>query len=119
MFSWFKRLLAARAKPPTAARRSAPPADKKASPSSGRSGSSRPAQPAFLQSGPAALPEVLGEGNTQADWSVWEDSMTALDSQMQEDILPSARVHVREARPSQLDDADADAFSSVRRKRDV
>ena len=117
MFSWFKRLLAARAKPPTAARRSAPPADKKASPSGGRSGSSRPAQPAFQQSGPAALPEVLGEGNTQADWNAWEDSMTALDSQMQEELVPSSRVHVRDTRPSQLDDIDP--FSSVRRKRDI
>ena len=116
MFSWLKRLLAP-AKPQAAARRSAP--DRKASPAA-RGGTSRAAAPpGFLPSAPAALPEVLGEGNTQADWSVWEDSMTALDSQMQEDILPSARVHVREARPSQLDDADADAFSSVRRKRDV
>jgi hypothetical protein len=117
MFSWLKRRLAAPARPQPAAGRSATPADKKADPAGGRGGSSRSPQPAFLQSGPAALPEVLGEGNTQADWSAWEDSMTALDSQLQEELVPAARVYVRETRPSQLDDMDA--FSSVRRKRDV
>lgn len=116
MFSWLKRLIAP-AKPQPAARRPAAPADKKAAPGGSRSA----APPGFLPSAPAALPEVLGEGNTQADWSAWEDSMTALDSQMLEDIPPSARVYVRETRPSQLGepDPDTDAFSSVRRKRDV
>ena len=63
------------------------------------------------------LPEVVGEGNTQADWGAWEDSMTTLDSQMQ-DLVPSQRVYVRDARdtrPSQLEDDDP--FSSVRGKR--
>ncbi|MCC2673810.1 MAG: hypothetical protein K0R58_757 [Ramlibacter sp.] len=115
MFSWLKRLLAP-AKPPSAARRAAP--DRKAAPAGSRGSTSRTASPpGFLPSAPAALPEVLGEGNTQADWSVWEDSMTALDSQMQEDIMPSARVYVRDTRPSPMDEPDA--FSSVRRKRDV
>ena len=63
----------------------------------------------------APLPEILGEGNTQADWSAWEDSMTALDSQLQ-GIPPADRVHVRDTRPSQLDDPDP--FSSVRRRRE-
>jgi hypothetical protein len=112
MFSWLKRLLGP-AKPPSAARRSA--SDRKAAPASPRRGTSRTAAPGFLPSRPTALPEVVGEGNTQADWSVWEDSMTALDSQMQEDIMPSARVYVRDTRPSQLDEPDA--FSSVRGKR--
>ena len=114
MFSWLKRRLFAPAKPHPPVRRSAPLADKKTTPA-GKPGGSAP--PSFLQSGPAALPEVLGEGNTQADWSAWEDSMTAMDSQMQEELVPSARVHVRDTRPSQLDDIDP--FSSVRRKRDV
>jgi hypothetical protein len=118
MFSWLKRLSGAD-KPQPAARRPAPAAAKKAAPAEGgRSRSTRAsAQPAFLPSAPAALPEVLGEGNTHADWSAWEDSMTALDSQMQEDVMPSARVYVRDTRASPLDDTDA--FSSVRRKRDV
>lgn len=114
MFSWLKRLIAP-ARPQPAARRPVAPADRKAAPGGSRSA----APPGFLPSAPAALPEVLGEGNTQADWSAWEDSMTALDSQLQEDLVPSARVYVRDTRPSQLGDADAelDAFSSVRRKR--
>lgn len=75
---------------------------------------SRPAQD---PSDPAALPlpEVVGEGNTQADWSAWEDSMSTLDSQLQ-DLSPSQSVHVRDTRPSQPDD---DPFASVRGKRDV
>lgn len=114
MFSWLKRLLAP-AKSPSASRR--PPSGSKAA-AGGRNGTSRSASPpGFLPSAPAALPEVVGEGNTQADWSVWEDSMTALDSQMQEDVMPSARVYVRDSRHGPLDDTDA--FSSVRGKRDV
>lgn len=62
------------------------------------------------------LPEVVGEGNTHADWSAWEDSMTSLDSQLQS-VLPTDRVYARETRPSQLDELDP--FSSVRGKRDV
>lgn len=104
MFNWFKR------------RTSAPAPAKPA-----RGGSGAPAQrhvaraaapPAFAPSMP--LPEVVGEGNTQADWSQWEDSMTALDSQMQS-LTPSARIYVREARPSQFDNDDP--FIAVRGKR--
>jgi hypothetical protein len=68
---------------------------------------------------PAALPEVVAEGNTQADWSMWEDSVTTLDSQMQ-GLAPSARIYVRdeqETRPSQLEEADP--FAGVSRKRDL
>src|SRR6059058_181750 len=64
----------------------------------------------------SVLPEVVAEGNTQADWSAWEDSMTALDSQLQ-GLLPTNRVYVRETRPSQLDDLDP--FAGVHPKRDV
>ena len=120
MFSWLKRLVAP-AKPQPAIKRSAAPAGKKAA-SGGGSGASRAAAPpGFLPSAPAALPEVLGEGNTQADWNAWEDSMTAMDSQMHEDLIPSARVYVRDTRPSRLPepepDAEVDPFASVRRKR--
>lgn len=61
------------------------------------------------------LPEVVSEGNTQADWDAWEDSMTALDSQMQ-GLLPEASIYVRDPGPSQLDDLDP--FAGVGRKRD-
>jgi hypothetical protein len=104
MFNWLKRRSAAPSRP---AKKQAgsprPPARKAAEPAP---------LPPFALSAP--LPEVVAEGNTQADWSQWEDSMTALDSQMQS-LEPSARVHVRDTRPSQLDDLDA--FSSVRGKR--
>ena len=116
MFSWLKRLTAP-AKPQPAKRPSAAAAGKKAAPGGARSAS----PPRFLPSGPAALPEVLGEGNTQADWSAWEDSMTALDSQMHEELVPSARVYVRDTRPATWRDMapepEVDAFSSVRTKR--
>lgn len=98
MFGWFKRK-----PPPAPVRRPRPAAQRSAG------GENEPVLPAA-----APLPEVVGEGNTQADWSAWEDSMTALDSQLQ-DIAPGNRVHVRDTRPSQLDDLDP--FSGVRRKR--
>jgi hypothetical protein len=65
---------------------------------------------------PAALPEVVAEGNTQADWSAWEDSMTALDSQFQ-GLDPAARIQVRDTRPSQLDELDPFAGIAQRRER--
>jgi hypothetical protein len=104
MFKWLKRRAPAPSRPPKApsgAGTAAPrPAGKVAAP------------PAFALSAP--LPEVVAEGNTQADWSQWEDSMTALDSQLQ-GLVPSDRVYVRETRPSQLDELDA--FAGVRGKR--
>ena len=106
MFNWLKR----REAPPPADRRSAGPVHAKRA---------APASPAsHPPSDPAALPEVVAEGNTQADWSAWEDSMTALDSQMQS-ILPTERVYVRDTRPSRLDDlGDIDPFAGVRSKRE-
>jgi hypothetical protein len=59
---------------------------------------------------------VVREGNTQADWSVWEDSVMALDSQMQ-DMVPSNRVYVPRHRPQPA--RPVDAFASVRGKRDI
>lgn len=112
MFTWLKRRAAAPASQPvrksiaTPVRtppRSTPP---RLQP--------EPHAPRFLDTAP--LPEVVAEGNTQADWSMWEDSVMALDSQMQE-LVPQNRVYVRDTRPSQLDDVDA--FSSVRGKRDI
>ena len=106
MFNWLKR-------------RSAQPAVAKSARSSAGASASRSAPrraaPPFAPSMP--LPEVVAEGNTQADWSQWEDSMTALDSQMQS-LLPSSRIYVRDGRdtrPSQLDDVDA--FAGVRGRR--
>lgn len=99
IFGWFKR------------KEAPPPPKRRPRPASTAQRSS--ASDAALAAA-APLPEVVGEGNTHADWSAWEDSMTALDSQLQ-DISPGDRVYVRETRPSQLDDLDP--FSGVTRKR--
>jgi hypothetical protein len=92
MFQWFKRRMGARAgtQPQRSAQQRAQASQ--AAPASGF-GDSR------------ALPEVVNEGNTVADWRMWEDSMTAVDSMLQ-GISPSARIYVRTARPSQFDDVD-------------
>jgi hypothetical protein len=109
MFKWLKR--------------SAPPANGTQGASSSKSGRSPARSASGKRAGgsaepaaPAPLPEVVAEGNTQADWSVWEDSMTALDSQLQ-GLVPTDRVYVRDTRPSQL--TELDPFASVRRKRDI
>ncbi len=62
------------------------------------------------------LPEVVAEGNTQADWSAWEDSMTALDSQLQ-GLDPSSRIQVRDTGATPLEEADA--FARLGRRRDL
>lgn len=79
----------------------------------------RPARPAprpEAEPAAAALPEVVAEGNTQADWSAWEDSMTALDSQFH-GLDPSQRIQVRDTRPGQLEAPDA--FAHLGRRRDL
>ncbi|GAB3767951.1 hypothetical protein GCM10028796_30640 [Ramlibacter monticola] len=111
MFTWLKRHVTGPAQP---VRKSvAKPVRTTAKAVPTRADASRHA-PRFVDTAP--LPEVVAEGNTQADWSVWEDSVMALDSQMQ-DMVPSNRVYVRDTGHSQLDPVDA--FASVRGKRDV
>lgn len=76
----------------------------------GAGSSSRPTLPVLQES---ALPEVQ-EGNDVTDWALWEDSVMALDSQMQ-NLTPSARIYEREKeRPSEYQDIDP--FSSVSKK---
>jgi len=104
MFDWLRRRGAA---PP----RQAPARQKAAAPR--RPAQDAPDPAAFPPALP--LPEVVGEGNTNADWSAWEDSVTALDSQLQE-LTPSRSVHVRDTLPGPLDE---DPFASVRGKRDA
>ena len=113
MFTWLKRRAAAPAPKPL--RKGAAPVRKPASSAPPRPDSAR--HPRFQDTAP--LPEVVAEGNTQADWSMWEDSVMALDSQMQ-DLMPQNRVYVRDTGPSQLSQLDnIDAFASVRGKRDI
>jgi hypothetical protein len=115
MFTWLKRRTAAPA--PQPGRKSiATPVRTPARSTSSRSDAHLRHAPRFADTAP--LPEVVAEGNTQADWSMWEDSVMALDSQMQ-DLVPSNRVYVREPSASQSQFDDVDAFASVRGKRDV
>lgn len=113
MFTWLKRRTAAPASQPVRKSVATPVRTPPRSAPSRPDSSARNA-PRFVDTAP--LPEVVAEGNTQADWSMWEDSVMAMDSQMQ-DIVPSNRVYVRESSPSQFDDVDA--FASVRGKRDI
>ena len=99
MFNWFRRRSSqAPSEAPTPEARRRPPAT--------------PAPPDFEPTAP--LPEVVAEGNTHADWSAWEDSMTTLDSQFAS-LDPAARVQVRESRFGTIEDDDP--FAAVERKR--
>jgi hypothetical protein len=76
----------------------------------------------FRSTGPAPLPQVMGEGDSEQDWSEWESSMMSLDSQMQ-DLPESARVYEKDARaaatrPAPLA-AEEDAFGKVGKNRDI
>ena len=75
MFKWFKRRTGV---PAEAQPRAPAPERAQAGPASGF-GDSR------------ALPEVVNEGNSVADWRMWEDSMTAVDSMLQ-GLSPSTRM---------------------------
>lgn len=102
MFNWFRRRL----KLP-----------KPQQPSRKTEGSrSAPPLPGRTPGEPSLLPEVVAEGSTEADWSAWEDSMTTWDSQLG-GLAPSNGVHVRDTRPSQLDEPDP--FAALHRKRDI
>jgi hypothetical protein len=80
---------------------------------------------ASAMSGPGPLPEMV-EGNQESDWALWEDSKTALDSQMQG--LSRASGYGRpdtshlDTMPSELGGpgdslyGDVDAFGSVRKR---
>jgi hypothetical protein len=61
---------------------------------------------------PVPVPQVVGEGNEETDWALWEDSMTALDSQKQ-GLVPRASDYDK-LNSSQFDDVDA--FASVRKR---
>jgi hypothetical protein len=68
---------------------------------------------------PSPLPEVT-EGNEQSDWALWEDSVVALDSQMQglnssmQGLTSSVRIYGEPETPSEYQDIDA--FAKVTRK---
>lgn len=104
MLKWFRRRAAAGApqqSPAGAARRPAP--------------SRGPIAP----TDPMPLPEVVAEGNTQADWGAWEDSMTSFNSQLQ-GLAADSGFYVREQRDTRASElAEPDPFANVGRKRDL
>jgi hypothetical protein len=68
---------------------------------------------------PGPVPEVT-EGNEQTDWALWEDSVAALDSQMQgltssmQGLTSSVRIYDKPETPSEYQDVDA--FARVTKK---
>ncbi|HEY8047993.1 MAG TPA: hypothetical protein VIE63_02390 [Ramlibacter sp.] len=113
MFEWLSRLFKPKGEPPVSEIARARAARRKTSASSGHH---------RAQTGPAPLPEVMGEGNSQEDWSEWESSMMGLDSQMQH-LPESARIYEKEAehrytKPAPLVD-DKDTFGKVGKNRDI
>lgn len=98
MFNFFKRT-----KPKT-------PAPKKSWRSGGRSSN---LQNDFIEE--SQLPDVV-EGNTQADWDLWETSAMSLDSQMQP-LSPAGSVRVKDEKAHSQFDELPDAFSSITRNR--
>jgi hypothetical protein len=100
MFDFFKSLVGLTAKPP-------------ARPAKRRSKKRASSEPVVAGAIPA--PEVV-EGNDHTDWDLWEDSVNALDSQMQS-LSPSARLYARKPAASQFDDLDV--FSRVGKNRDI
>ena len=89
-------------------KRSAVPEPRKPAPARQPAAKTRPPD---LRAEPAALPEVT-EGNEQTDWALWEDSVAALDSQMQS--LGSRSGYGKLDAPS--DYQDVDAFARVTKK---
>ena len=106
MFNFFKSLVGLTAKP------SAQPVRRR---SRKRNTASDP-----VMAGAIPAPEVV-EGNDHTDWDLWEDSVNALDSQMQS-LTHSARIHGNKPANSQFDSSqfdDLDVFSRVGKNRDA
>jgi hypothetical protein len=104
LVNFFMRLVGLAPKPPTRpARRMS---------TSKRNTASEP----FVR-GAIPAPEVV-EGNDHTDWDLWEDSVIALDSQMQS-LSPSENklYAAKDAASSQFDDLDV--FSRVGKNRDL
>jgi hypothetical protein len=111
MLQFLKRLFGRESSTPTAQEIARARASKRKAPA-----------PSFRSTGPAPLPEVMGEGHSEDDWSEWESSMMGLDSQMQQ-LPESARIYEKESssrytRPAPLVEED-DTFSKVGKNRDA
>ena len=75
MFKFLKRLAMPEPKPKPARKRKV---------------SKKSRLPGEIATEPSALPQVT-EGNDHSDWALWEDSVAALDSQMNSISPPSSR----------------------------
>jgi hypothetical protein len=96
MFDFLKRLVAPPAKPAT------------------RPARRKPSSPSARPPGNLPLPvSQVVEGNSEADWDLWQDSVDAFDSKMQ----PLARSARAIAEDSQA--ADIDPFSRVSKNSDL
>ena len=77
----------------------------------------RPAAPviprAELPTEPSALPEVT-EGSDHTDWALWEDSVAALDSQMQS-IQPGVKIYGQANEPPS-EYQELEAYATVKKK---
>jgi hypothetical protein len=101
MFNFLKRLFAPAPTPPTR-------------PVKSKSRKKRALEPVVR--GALPVPEVV-EGNDHTDWDLWEDSVAALDSQMQSLSPAEKKIYARKDAPSQFDDLDV--FSRVGKNRDL
>jgi hypothetical protein len=101
MFNFFKRLLGREPTPVTRPVKSRPRNNK----------AFEPVMRAALP-----VPEVV-EGNDHTDWDLWEDSVIALDSQMQSLSPSEKKIYAKKDTPSQFDDLDV--FSRVGKNRDL
>ena len=95
MFNWFKR----HDPTPTAARHREPPASAPA-----EDPLTVPEEPGRYY-GP--LPVVVCEGNSQDDWSMWEDSMSELETKLKELMPVPPRFPRRESSNGAREDIDA------------
>jgi hypothetical protein len=114
MFDWLKRLMSRE----TGQQEAAELARARAAKRSSRGAASNTHQ---LRTGPAPLPQVVGEGNSQEDWSEWESSMMGIDSQMQH-LPETARIYEKDSRytrPAPLVDEEPDAFGKAHKNRDI
>ena len=103
MFNFFKRLLGREPAPLTRAAKSRSPR------------TNRAVEPIVRAAIP--VPEVV-EGNDHTDWDLWEDSVIALDSQMQSLSPSEKKIYDRkDASSSQFDELDV--FSRVGKNRDL
>jgi hypothetical protein len=92
-------------------KRSPPPAPAKPAPK--RSVKKKSTSRADLPTEPSQLPEIV-EGSEHTDWALWEDSVAALDSQMQSLNPQVVKRFIADETPT--DFQPVEAFATVKKK---